>query len=150
AREILFMSLEGGKMLCSLAALGITGKEQFTARVVSDTCSVYILKGEDLRDMPASILTQMRAQIKGEMKPLLHYSGAWVGVEGYTPEQGHPGIPMSSRSPRRLSQTNRVIGWGAEMPRILSKSRPSKTDQPLSARKHRSLSPRMQPRCLSK
>lgn len=94
-----FATLGEGKVFCSLGALGMPAHEQFSARVISPKCDIYLAQESDIRLMPDAILGALQQHIKLDLKPLLCYSGAFISLDVF-PELNHrPRSPERTRSP---------------------------------------------------
>lgn len=76
-REVHFGRLSTHAMFCSLSTLGLQYPEEFSLKVSSKVCSVFMAKEDDLEALPERVVKPLLVHIRQALRPLLCYSGAY-------------------------------------------------------------------------
>lgn len=76
-REVQFGRLGSHAIFCSLSTLGLKYPEEFSLKVSSKVCSVFVAREDDLEALPERVMKPLLAHIRQALRPLLCYSGAY-------------------------------------------------------------------------
>lgn len=76
-REVQFGRLGNHAIFCSLSTLGLKYPEEFSLKVSSKVCSVFVAREDDLEALPERVMKPLLAHIRQALRPLLCYSGAY-------------------------------------------------------------------------
>jgi len=97
-KEVPFGMLGPEAIYCSLTTLGLTYPEQFTIKVASQVCSMYVARQKDLAGLPSRVIDPLRKHLRVALRPLLCYSGAYQCLDQLVESDPKPSVeedPMS-------------------------------------------------------
>mmetsp|Transcript_54677 Transcript_54677/g.97553 ORF Transcript_54677/g.97553 Transcript_54677/m.97553 type:complete len:569 (-) Transcript_54677:97-1803(-) len=98
-KDVCFARFEAGQVFASLGTFGLPAAEPFTARVSSPVCTYYMATKDTIPKLPEPVLNELQKHIKDFMRPLLCYSGGFMGTDHYDPE--HCKRPLSHHQRNR-------------------------------------------------